>query len=113
MSLYKSPLKIENKIALFYIVKKNMNENVFMQGITVDSFLQKIEQIIDSRFNERVAQLLKPAPEVKYLSRREVAGFLKVSLVTVHKWTKEGLIGRRVMYKKDEIEDSLMKRKFR
>ena len=82
-----------------------MNENVFMQGITVDSLLQRIEQIIDNRFNERVAQLFKPPPKIQYLSRREVADFLKVSLVTVHKWTKEGLInsyriGRKVMYKK-------------
>lgn len=95
-----------------------MNENVFMQGITVDSLLRKIEEIIDTRFNERVAQLLKPPPKIQYLSRKEVSELLKVSLVTVHNWTKEGLInsyriGRRVMYKKEEIEESLVKRRFR
>jgi excisionase family DNA binding protein len=95
-----------------------MNENVFMQGITVDSLLQHIEQIIDKKFAERVAQLLKPPPKVQYLSRKEVSELLKVSVVTVHTWTKEGLIhsyriGRRVMYKKDEIEESLIKRRFR
>jgi excisionase family DNA binding protein len=102
----------------FKLVKKNMNENVFMQGITVDSLLRKIEEIIDTRFDERVAQLLKPPTKIQYLSRKEVSEFLKVSLVTIHKWTKQGLIhsyriGRKVVYKKDEIEEALIKRKFR
>jgi excisionase family DNA binding protein len=95
-----------------------MNENVFMQGITVDSLLKKIEEIIDNRFTDRVAQLLKPSPKIEYLSRKEVSELLKVSLVTVHKWTNEGLInsyriGRRVMYKKNEIEAALIGRKFK
>lgn len=48
-----------------------------------------------------------------YLSREEVAGLLKVSKVTVNTWMKSGKlpytrIGRRVLFKKEEI-DSLLK----
>jgi excisionase family DNA binding protein len=47
-----------------------------------------------------------------YLTRKEVAEHLKISLVSLHKWTNEGLLmayrlGRRVYYKRVEVDAAL------
>jgi excisionase family DNA binding protein len=48
------------------------------------------------------------------LTRREVAQFFRLSLPTIHKYTQAGIfpahhIGSRLRFKKDEIEQSLIK----
>jgi hypothetical protein len=53
----------------------------------------------------------------RYMSRKEVAQLLHITLATLHDWTKLGLlnsykISHRVLYRSDEIEESLSKRKF-
>jgi excisionase family DNA binding protein len=56
-----------------------------------------------------------PTPEkVEYITRKETAQILGVSLVTLCEWTKTGTlqgyrIGSRVRYKKDEVLSSLQK----
>lgn len=50
-----------------------------------------------------------------YITRREVATLFKISLVTVHDWTRKGLlqaykIGNRVYYKRAEVEAALTKK---
>ena len=50
--------------------------------------------------------------EVEYLTRKETAKLLGVSLPTLHDWTKTGKIpalriGTRVRYKKSDVENSL------
>ncbi|MDB5226446.1 MAG: hypothetical protein JWN78_639 [Bacteroidota bacterium] len=47
-----------------------------------------------------------------YLTRKEAAKFLGVSLVTLHKWSTEGIvqshrINTRIKYKKEELEASV------
>ena len=47
-----------------------------------------------------------------YLKREEVAKLLRVSLPTLHDWTKSGIIkayriGGRVLYKESEVKGSL------
>lgn len=95
-----------------------MNENVFMQGITVDSLLEKMEEIIDRRVNQKIEQLIKPTAKVQYLTRKEVATELQVSMVTIHKWINKGYlksyrIGRRIWFKNDEVSNALKERKFK
>lgn len=51
--------------------------------------------------------------EETYLSRYEVADLLKVCVTTVHNYTKKGYlkpygIGRRVLYKKSEVENAIV-----
>ena len=51
-------------------------------------------------------------PEVTLLSRKEVADFFNISLVTLHKWTKKGVvksykIGNKVRFKKSEVLEAL------
>lgn len=50
-----------------------------------------------------------------YITRREVANLFKITLVTVHDWTRKGLlqaykIGNRVYYKRAEVEGALTKK---
>ena len=54
-------------------------------------------------------------PETVYITRRQVAEFFKITLVTVHDWTKKGIltaykIANRVYYKRVEVERALMKK---
>lgn len=56
---------------------------------------------------------LRPKATEEYLTRNEVAQMLKVDLSTIHLWTKDGKlkrygIGKRVYYKRSEIEKALI-----
>jgi len=94
-----------------------MEKMIILQGITLDGLLEHINTIVEKRLNEKIEQL-NPKKGYKFLSRKEVSQILKVSLVTVSDWSKRGIInsyriGTRVRYKSDEIEEALIKRKFR
>lgn len=51
----------------------------------------------------------EPKEPTEYLTRKEVSGLFKVDISTIHNWTVKGIlraysIGRRVYYKRNEIE---------
>ncbi len=79
-------------------------------GISPEQLVSMIEKLIELKFP------LKQSPAAnshqEYLSRKEAAGLLKISLPTLNDWTKLGLlksykIGSRVLYRKEEIVLSL------
>lgn len=93
-----------------------MNSLIILQGLSIDELLSRIENIIEKKLEEKLA-LLKPSKEWRYMSRKEVAELLKISLPTVHTWMKEGLIpsyriGNRILFKSNEVENSIKKRRF-
>jgi excisionase family DNA binding protein len=54
-------------------------------------------------------------PETEYLTRRQIADLFKISIVTVHDWTKKGILiayklGNKVFYKRAEVEQALVKK---
>lgn len=54
-----------------------------------------------------------PPPQLEYITRKEVAAILKVSLVTVNDWRNRGIltcykIGNQVRYKRHEVEAALV-----
>jgi len=86
-----------------------MNE-ILLNGINVEELLEKIGKLIDAKLN--------PSPTMEnksvLLSRAEVATLLKITLPTLHEWTKIGWlqsykIGNRVLYKLEEVEEALKK----
>ena len=85
-------------------------ENQFLLiGTHIDELLKRIEQIIDKRFSSLSPQTQKQS---EYISRKEVGKLLKLSLPTLHEYTKLGRlqsykIGNRVLYKREEVEQSL------
>ena len=56
----------------------------------------------------------QPKQPNEYLTRNEVAEMLKIDLSSVHNWTKRRIlqsyqIGGRVYYKRDEVENAIVK----
>jgi excisionase family DNA binding protein len=54
--------------------------------------------------------------KINYLNRFEVVKLLKISLPTLGNWTKQGIlqsyrIGKRVLYREDEVNSSLQQTK--
>ena len=84
---------------------------ILVTGITVNELLSQVEQLIDAKIS------ITPKNENNqpdYLSRKEVAKLLKITLPTLHDWTKLGRlraykIGSRVLYKPTEVKEALEK----
>ena len=88
-----------------------MNE-ILLNGINVNELLDKIGQLIDTKFGN-VQRPTQKNPS-KFISRKEVAILLKISLPTLNEWTKEGRLvgykmGNRVLYKSEEVEQAFCK----
>lgn len=77
-----------------------------IQNFSVDELKTIIEETVEKHIQSLIP---KPKPELLYLTRKETANKLGVSLVTLHKWTKDGVlkghhINTRVRYRNDEVE---------
>ena len=87
-----------------------MNE-ILLNGINLNELLEKLEKIerlLDSYLKTQPAEEIKPA----FISRDEVAALLKITLPTLHDWTKLGWlksykIGHRVLYKPHEVMEAV------
>jgi len=87
-----------------------MSNMIILQGITVEEFFKRVEEIVERKINEKI----KAEKPVHLMSRKEVAAFFKVSTVTILNWTKEGIlpshrVGSKVYYKSNEIEEVVTK----
>jgi excisionase family DNA binding protein len=94
-----------------------MEPIIICQGITVEELIAKIDSIVQQRVQEKISQLQQEQQMPTYLSRKQVAQLLKISLPTLHEWTKLGLIpsykiGNRVYYKSNEVKNSLVETKY-
>jgi len=93
------------------MIQKNQMGQILFTGLTVNDLLLQIEQLLDTKFG------ILPKNEKKqseYLSRKEVCRMLKITLPTLHDWTKSGYLkayrmGCRVLYKESEIVLALEK----
>lgn len=82
--------------------------NEIPAGIT--EILQRMETMETNL--ERFINGHKPSPPDSYITRLEAANILHITLPTLLKWTMEEKIkgyriGRRVLYKKNEIEGAV------
>ncbi|MES2138898.1 MAG: helix-turn-helix domain-containing protein [Bacteroidota bacterium] len=92
-------------------------ENFIMSSIPINELITVISETVKIEF-ERQNNLSTPIPDNEYISRKETARILGVSLPTLNDWSKRQLIpsyriASRIRYKKDEVLNSLNKRKFR
>lgn len=76
--------------------------------------LDRMESAI-AALSETPTTSAPPEAAPDYITRREVANLFKITLVTVHDWTRKGLlqaykIGNRVYYKRPEVEGALTKK---
>lgn len=76
--------------------------------------LKENQSLMQSK--EELSLNAKETPK-KFYSRKETAEILGITLATLHKYTKDGVIdshriGNRVLYKFQDIESALTNRKF-
>jgi excisionase family DNA binding protein len=76
--------------------------------------LKENQSLMQSK--EELSLNAKETPK-KFYSRKETAEILGITLATLHKYTKDGVIdshriGSRVLYKYQDIESALTNRKF-
>lgn len=88
-------------------------KQVQLLGLTPEENNQPIFDYFDKQFDE-LKKFYQPKEPTKYLTRLEVTKLLKVSLVTLNKWNKNGKlkafgIGGRVLYRYEDIENSIIK----
>ena len=92
--------------------KLNKEGQILFTGFTVNDLLEWIGQIIDSKIG--ISPTKNQKDQSDYITRAEVAKLLKITLPTLHDWTKQGWlkaykIGTRVLYKLDEVQQSVEK----
>jgi hypothetical protein len=86
-----------------------MENSILIRNLTVDELQDIIRVIVKEEI--QLASTTK-RNETKYLTRKEVATFLKISLPTLNNYTKIGIvngfrIGTRVLYKAEDLESNL------
>ena len=82
---------------------------ILLQGVSLNQLMQSFSDVLDSRLNELKNQ---EKEDVKYLTRKQVASILSISLPTLHDWVKKKIlksyrVGNRVYFKSNELENSL------
>jgi excisionase family DNA binding protein len=91
-----------------------MEQNNITQvhGITPQQLKESIISDVRVELNN-ITQNFQPKKQPEYLTRKEVAKILKVSLVTLSDWNKKGVLkpyrlGNLIRYKQSEIEEALI-----
>jgi excisionase family DNA binding protein len=85
-------------------------QNILFSQISLEDLKAAISEVVKAEV-ERL-NLHKPEPSAEYISRKESARILGITLPTLNDWSKRGIIPSyriesRVRYKKAEVEDSL------
>lgn len=81
--------------------------SVLIQGINAETFLNRFTAL-ETAVNNLSQAKQTPTPETTLLTRKEVAQILKISLVTIHHWSKKGLltphrIGNKIRFNKADV----------
>jgi excisionase family DNA binding protein len=91
-----------------------MLENSITQlyGITPQQLTDNILKDVKTELKEIVLNF-QPQKQPEYLTRKEVAKILKVSLVTLSDWNKKGVLkpyrlGNLIRYKRVELDQALI-----
>lgn len=86
------------------------------ETILISLSVNELHSIISKSVNDALqAHSLKAkVEEAKYLTKKEVSSMLHITVNTLNNYTRDGLInsykmGRRVLYKSDEINNYLLK----
>lgn len=92
-----------------------MGEMIQLVGLTTKDLEMLFCQVIKTEL-ELVKKDLQPKQPNSYLTRKEVAGMLKIDLSSLHNWSKKGIlkphqIGNRVYYKLSEVENAIVELK--
>ncbi len=86
-------------------------ENLILSPISIGELRTVISETVSMEVN-RLFNLNKPPEQAEYITRKETAKILGVSLVTLNEWQKTGRvpayrINTRVRYKRAEVLNCL------
>ena len=90
-----------------------MSKNITqLHGISPEEFKKEILDGISVQI-EALSQTFKPKEPNVWITRKDASEHLGVSLVTIHNWTKDGIIiaykiGNRVRFKRSDLENILL-----
>jgi len=86
-----------------------------------NAYLSDIKAMISELLDEKLDNLKESQPSkskepVKYLTRKETAAKLRISLPTLADWTRQGLIkskriGSRILYDISDVESAIKDRR--
>lgn len=84
----------------------------------IEQLKTEISQDIFNKISGLIQTAQTPTPQTEFITRKQTAQILGVSLPTINDWTKTGKIkgyriGSRIRYKRNEIENSLLQIKTR
>lgn len=87
-------------------------DQIIITGIKANELLERIGQLIDSKVG--IPPTKTKDNQSDYITRANASGLLKISLPTLHDWTKLGYLksykmGTRVLYRESEIIEALEK----
>jgi excisionase family DNA binding protein len=85
-----------------------MEDSILIRNLTVND----LQNIIRTTIREEIQILLPKKGDPRYLTRKEAAELLKISLPTLHEYTRHGLvkgfrIGSRILYKLEDLEQDM------
>lgn len=88
-----------------------------IESIEADELLNRLERIESAitALSYKPQSRATDITQSEYITRREVANLFKITLTTVHDWTRKGIlqaykIGNKVFYKRFEVENALVKK---
>jgi excisionase family DNA binding protein len=90
-----------------------MNKNIIqLHNITPEQFKAALMEDIRHEMQEFSKNFTPKEPTV-WITRKNASELLGVSLVTIHNWTKDGIIiaykiGNRVRFKRSDLENILL-----
>src|SRR5688572_26930527 len=87
-------------------------DNLVLTSIPLEVIDSRIAETVKKELQTFLAHLSIPSTQNEYLTRKEAASLLSISLPTLHEWTKEGKvvgyrIASRVRYKRTDLEQAL------
>ncbi|GEO09490.1 helix-turn-helix domain-containing protein [Segetibacter aerophilus] len=95
-------------------------QDYILSPFTRDELKLDFSEVVKKEFQNLLSALqdAKPANAPRFLTRKQAAAKLSISLPTLNEWTKTGKVigyrvASRVRYKEDELESSLSKIKTR
>ncbi len=92
-----------------------ITKTIQITEVTVDELADSVADKLMLKIENYLKELSKKQND-EFLTRQEVAYYLKISLVLIHSWNKHGILnpirmGNRIFYKKQDILDVLEQQK--
>jgi excisionase family DNA binding protein len=94
-----------------------MKQLIQVQDVSPEDLKREISDNVTKRISEVLAEFmkdLKSKQEPEFITSKEAANILKVTLPTLYDWRKKGIIsayriGNKIRFNRQELLDSLIK----